>query len=179
MTGVSWHPGCPVALDDLRLLTLPHRTFDGGTATGVLVSHHEVADTLVTVFARLHEIGYPVRLMEPVDVYGGDDHASIEADNTSCFNGRPEEGSERWSQHALGWAVDLNPLENPYVYADGTTTHPRSEHYLDRSVRRHPAVLLDGDPAVAAFEDAGWHWGGRWEGPVKDHQHFSRHPLGS
>ncbi|WP_196761560.1 M15 family metallopeptidase, partial [Mycobacterium avium] len=36
-----------------------------------------------------------------------------------------------------------------------------------------PGLLHDGDPAVRAFADSGWRWGGQWTAPV-DYQHFER-----
>ena len=71
--------------------------------------------------------------MQLVDAYGGNDFRSIEADNTSAFNCRFVDGTTRWSNHAFGRAIDVNPLENPYVTASGTTSHPRSRKYVNRS----------------------------------------------
>ena len=170
MTGVSWHPGCPVPLRDLRLLTLRHRGFDGSVRTGRLVVHRDVARDLVGVFRRLYEARFPIRRMRLVDAYGGDDFRSIEADNTSAFNCRFVEGARRWSEHAYGRAIDVNPIENPYV-SDGRTAHRASLPYLDRS-RRRAGMAVEGGALVRAFDAIGWGWGGRWSSP-KDYQHFS------
>ena len=170
MTGVSWRPGCPVSLRDLRLLHVSHRGFDGRVRTGRLVVHRDVAREVVAVFRRLYEVGFRVRRMVPVDAYGGSDFRSIEADNTSAFNCRYVEGTRRWSEHAYGRALDLNPIENPYV-SGGRTSHRASVPYLDRS-RRRPGMAYEGGSAVRAFDAIGWGWGGRWTG-VKDYQHFS------
>ena len=102
--------------------------------------------------------------MRLVDDYGASDYASIEADNTSAFNCRRATGASRWSQHAYGRAIDVNPIENPYVYADGTTTHARSRPYLDRAERR-PGMAYRGGTLVRAFPRAGWGWGGTWRRP--------------
>jgi hypothetical protein len=109
--------------------------------------------------------------MQPVDRYGGDDFRSIEADNTSAFNCRPATGSSRWSEHAYGRAIDVDPIENPYVTAAGTTAHAASRTYLDRS-RHRPGMAYEGGVLVEAFAAAGWGWGGSWTG-IKDYQHFS------
>ena len=170
MTGVSWHPGCPVPLRDLRALSLSYRGFDGRAHTGRLVVHRDVARELVDVFRRLYEAGVPIRRMVPVDVYGGSDFRSIEADNTSAFNCRYVDGTRRWSEHAYGRAIDVNPIENPYV-SGGSTSHRASRPYLDRS-RRRPGMAYEGGALVRAFDTAGWGWGGRWSG-AKDYQHFS------
>ena len=93
MTGVSWQPGCPVSLADLRLLTLTYHGFDGGPHTGRLVVHRDAAAALVGVFRRLYAAGFPIRRMRPVDAYGDSDFRSIEADNSSAFNCRRVEGT--------------------------------------------------------------------------------------
>jgi hypothetical protein len=100
MTGVSWHRGCPVGLGDLRLITLTYRGFDGRAHTGRLVANRTAAAVLVAVFRRLYAVSFPIRRMEPVDRYGGDDFRSIEVDNTSSFNCRAATGSSHWSNHA-------------------------------------------------------------------------------
>ncbi|MEZ5099436.1 MAG: M15 family metallopeptidase [Thermoleophilia bacterium] len=168
---VSWREGCPVGLDDLRLLELTHWGFDGKARRGRLIVHEDVARDVVSVFRRLFQAGYPIRRMQLVDAYGGDDYRSIEADNTSAFNCRNATGSGNWSNHAYGYAIDLNPLENPYV-SGGRTSHPRSERYLDRR-RRLKGMIREGDVVTRAFDAIGWGWGGRWTGSVRDYQHFS------
>lgn len=171
MTGVSWRPGCPVHLRDLRLLRLAHWGFDGRRRSGRLVVHRDVARDLVAVFRRLYDARFAIRRMVPVDRYGASDFRSIEADNTSAFNCRFVEGTTRWSEHAYGRAIDVNPIENPYV-SGGRTSHRASVPYLDRS-RRRPGMAVEGGIVVRAFDAIGWGWGGRWSG-VKDYQHFSR-----
>jgi hypothetical protein len=171
MTGVSWHRGCPVPLAQLRLLTLSYRGFDGRVHTGHLVANADAAPALVATFRRLFAARFPIRRMEPVDAYAGNDFASIEADNTSAFNCRPVSGGSGWSQHAYGRAIDVNPIENPYVSASGTTEHRASRPYLDRA-RHRPGMAYPGGTLVTAFASSGWGWGGAWSG-AKDYQHFS------
>ena len=170
MTGVSWYSGCPVALRDLRVLRLSHWGFDGRVRTGRLVVHRDVARELVQVFRDLYAARFPIRRMVLVDAYGGSDFRSIEADNTSAFNCRYVEGTTRWSNHAYGTAIDVNPIENPYVSV-GRTSHRASRPYVDRS-RRRPGMAYEGGALVRAFDRIGWGWGGRWTS-VKDYQHFS------
>ncbi len=171
MTGVSWHPGCPVGLSDLRLITLTYRGFDGRDHTGRLIANRDAAAALAAAFRRLYAARFPIRRMEPVDRYGGDDYRSIEADNTSSFNCRNAAGSTRWSNHAYGRAIDVNPIENPYV-SGGSTSHPASRAYLDRA-RHLRGTAYEGGALVEAFRSVGWVWGGTWSGSVRDYQHFS------
>jgi hypothetical protein len=165
----SWRPGCPVPLADLRYLTVTHWTFDGSTATGELVVRADLADGLAGVFEQLFAVGYPIERMNLVDDFGADDDASMAANNTSAFNCRAVTGGTGWSEHSYGRALDLNPVQNPYVRGS-TVLPPAGAAYADRPEK--PGVLHDGDPVVAAFAAAGWSWGGRWTGTV-DYQHFS------
>jgi hypothetical protein len=171
MTGVSWRPGCPVPLSDLRLVRARHWGFVGRVRTGRLVVHRDVADEVLSVLRRLYAARFPIRRMVPVDAYGASDFRSIEADNTSAFNCRPVDGTSRWSEHAYGRAIDLNPIENPYVTASGTTAHRASTPYLQRAPYR-PGMAVEGGVVVRAFDAVGWGWGGRWSG-ARDYQHFS------
>jgi hypothetical protein len=172
MRGSSWRPGCPVQLRDLRVVAATHWGFDGRVRLGRVIVHRDAAAGIVAVLRRLYQERFPIRRMVPVDAYRGDDFRSIEADNTSAFNCRPVAGTSRWSQHSYGRAIDVNPIENPYVAADGTTAHPRSAAYLDRTAYR-PGMALAGGPLVRAFDAIGWGWGGRWSSS-KDYQHFSQ-----
>ena len=93
------------------------------------------------------------------------------ADNTSAFNCRPavSSGPRRWSVHAYGRAVDVNPVENPYLLG-GRVLPPAGARFLDRDAYRR-GMAVRGGGLVDAFAAAGWGWGGVWSSP--DYQHFS------
>jgi len=172
MSGVSWHRGCPVGFSGLRLLRVSHWGFDGEARRGRLVVHRDHAAAMLTVLRKLYELRYPIRQMRLVDAYGGDDRRSMAADNTSAFNCRTVAGSPGvWSEHAYGRAIDVNPIENPYVTDSGYVSPPQGASYTDRS-RRAEGLIHDGGAVVRAFAAAGWEWGGDWAWP-KDYQHFS------
>lgn len=165
----SWRPGCPVPIEDLRLLTLDHWGFDGGVHRGELVVHRDHSEAVLRVMRRLFEARFPIERMQLIDVYGGDDERSMAANNTSAFNCRAVSGRPGvWSQHSYGWAVDVNPVQNPYV-SGGRVSPPAGAAFADRSVR-HPGMVHGG--VVQAFASVGWGWGGNWTSP-KDYQHFS------
>ncbi|NUT40206.1 MAG: M15 family metallopeptidase, partial [Thermoactinospora sp.] len=109
----SWRPGCPVPLSGLRLITLTYWGFDDKAHTGELIVNKSVTDDIVTVFKQLYGWKWPIKRMELVDVFKGDDFDSIDANNTSAFNCRAATGSSNWSKHAYGLAIDINPRENP------------------------------------------------------------------
>ncbi|HLL69713.1 MAG TPA: M15 family metallopeptidase [Micromonosporaceae bacterium] len=169
----SWRAGCPVGPDQLRLLRLSYRGFDRQAHVGTLVVHESVAADVITVFGTLFREGFAIRQMVPVDAYGGSDSASMAADNTSGFNCRHAvaPGTPRWSAHAYGRAIDVNPVENPYLDR-GSVLPPAGAAYLDRS-RHRPGMATSGGVLVRAFAAVGWSWGGRWSA-APDYQHFSK-----
>jgi hypothetical protein len=171
VVGVSWRPGCPVGLDDLRYVRLSFIGFDGRSHRGELVVHRDAVAAVRGAFSSLYAERFPIRRMRLVDDYRGSDFASIEADNTSAFNCRRTTGASSWSQHAYGRAIDVNPIENPYVAADGSTAHRASRPFLNRA-RHRAGMAWAGGPLVQAFAGVGWSWGGAWSGPI-DYQHFS------
>jgi D-alanyl-D-alanine carboxypeptidase len=171
MSGVSWRPGCPVGLSDLRLLRVAHWGFDGRVHRGRLVVHRRHGRAMLGVMRRLYRLRFPIRRMRLVDAYGADDRRSMAADNTSAFNCRFVAGTTRWSEHAYGRAIDVNPVENPYVTDSGYVSPPAGARFARRS-RRARGLIHGNGPVVAAFAAAGWEWGGDWPWP-KDYQHFS------
>jgi hypothetical protein len=175
--GGFWHQGCPVALSGLRLLTVSHRGFDGQSHTGQLVVNRDAARPLAKVFRQLYRLHFPIRHMALADAYGpssarprdGDVSGSFEcrqAVPSPCTGGR---GTGTWSMHAFGRAVDLNPVENPYVGC-GQSRDPAARPYRDRS-RHRPGMVTR--RAIDAFGSIGWGWGGSWAGNTKDYMHFS------
>ena len=166
----SWEPGDPVSLDQLRLIVVGYWGFDGRPHTGSLVVSAAWATKLCTVFHTLYDARFPIRRMNLVDVYGADDDRSMAADNTSAYNGRLVAGTSVWSMHAYGLAIDINPVENPYVHG-GAVSPAAGEAF---AVRSHlpPGAIKPGDIVVRAFAAIGWKWGGDWRSD-KDYQHFS------
>jgi hypothetical protein len=170
MSGVSWHRGCPVGFGELRLLRVTHWGFDDEVHRGRLVVNRDSAGPMLRTMRELYRLRFPIRRMRLVDAYGADDHRSMAADNTSAFNCRFVSGTTLWSEHAYGHAIDVNPIENPYVTADGYVSPPAGAPYMDRSQQAKGLIHPKG-PVVAAFRGNGWDWLGRsWP---RDYQHFS------
>jgi hypothetical protein len=171
MTGVSWRRGCPVGLADLRLLRVRHWGFDRRIHRGRLVVHRDSARGMLRVMRRLFRLRFPIRQMRLVDAFGADDRRSMAADNTSAFNCRFVAGRPGvWSEHAFGRAIDVNPIENPYV-AGGYVSPPAGAPFARRG-RHRPGMIHRRGPVVAAFASIGWEWAGAWVGAM-DYQHFS------
>lgn len=179
MQGKSFNqaiPGC-AQRKDLRLLTLPYRDFSGVEKTGQMIVHASVAKDVRDVFVSLYtDNSFAIARMDLIDVFGGDDDASMAANNTSGYNCRKASGSKRLSSHALGLAIDVNPLVNPFVWKKGTA--PKGATAWDTPAERKAATgkqpgLITSDSAITlAFKAKGWTWGGTWTSS-KDYQHFS------
>jgi hypothetical protein len=163
----SYRAGCPVGPSELRTVAVSHWGFDGKPHTGRLVVARRVAPGLVSVFRTLWQAKFPIRRLQPVSAFRGSDDASMAADNTSGFNCRFVGGTSRWSLHAFGEAIDVNPVENPYVRGS-TVSPPAGRAFLDRS-RLRPGMAVRGGVLVRAFAAAGWKWGASFG----DYQHFS------
>ena len=169
--GASHRDGCPVPLSDLRLLRLRHWGFDGTTHIGEMVVHADVAGALVQAFGEVYGARFPVERIRLVDEYGADDDRSMAANNTSAYNCRTVAGTSTFSQHAYGRALDINPVQNPYVSSSGAVDPPAGAAYRDRADVR-PGMVVRGGPVLEAFSRIGWGWGGDFT-RSKDYQHFS------
>jgi hypothetical protein len=170
MTPSSWRPGCPAPLSSLRYVQVNYMGFDGGEHVGELVVHERDVTAVAIAFKLLWDARFPIERMRLVDDFGGSDAASMAANNTSAFNCRTVSGTSTWSQHAYGRAIDINPVQNPYV-AGSLVDPPAGAAYLERGAPR-PGMLIEGGAAVGAFDRIGWGWGGRWAS-AKDYQHVS------
>ena len=164
----SWRSGCPVSRSNLRYLRMTYYGFDGRAHRGEMVVHRTATPKIIRVFRRAFNARFPIYRMRLVDDYRGNDDASMAANNTSAFNCRRVSGGTAWSQHSYGRAVDINPVQNPYV-ARGVVEPPAGKAYVTRWPLRRGMVTWT---VRDAFADIGWYWGGKWRN-AKDYQHFS------
>ena len=171
MRGVSYPEDAEVKLSDLRYLRLSYVDFEGKDQVGEMICNKAIADDLVAIFRELYEARYPIRSIRLIDDFGGDDEASMAADNTSCFNYRKKTGMRELSKHARGLAVDINPFENPYVRPSRVRPAGASA-YADRSKDFAHKIDKD-DLCYRLFRAHGFYWGGTWRS-VKDYQHFEQ-----
>jgi hypothetical protein len=167
----TWTPACPVTLDELRYLTLTFYGFDGLAHTGELLVHRDVAEDVAGVFAALHAARFPLEEVRVIAAHELDLPPTGDGNVTSGFVCRPTVGGTRWSEHAYGRAIDVNPFHNPYVR--GELILPElAGAYVDRSDVR-PGMVIAGDAVTGAFAAIGWGWGGEWTGAATDPMHFS------
>jgi hypothetical protein len=175
LIGRNWTPGCPVPIEDLRLVRVSYWNFQGEVDAGPLVLNEMVAHDVLWVFRQLFRARFPIKEIDlaakdrprrPED-YWNRTPRSV----TASFNCRPATDSTSLSHHSYGWAIDINPLQNPYVRSDGSTLRHIARRYRDRSLRWE-GMIHDGDIVVRSFAAIGWEWGGHWH-TLKDYMHFS------
>lgn len=156
--------------DEIRnivtLVTVPYFSFGGTEEEGQLVVHKDLAPDIEALFAKLFEMQFPIQRMIPIVAYDWDDALSMAANNSSAFNYRVIAGTDRRSNHAYGRAVDINPVQNPYVGASGVVA-PEGAVY-DLAQKGTVTALI-----AEIFQSYGWKWGGDWT-DRKDWQHFEK-----
>lgn len=171
MQGKSMSDNATIGFDELRYLTVFHYDYEGNIKKGELVCNKAIANDLLFIFRALFSKAYPINSIRLVDDFDASDEASMQANNTSCFNYRTVARSKTLSKHAFGMAVDINPFENPYV--KGSFVQPSTAGvYVDRN-KDFPHKIDEEDFCKEVFESFGFRWGGHWRS-VKDYQHFEK-----
>lgn len=177
--GISYKKDCRVPYSELRYVRVTHMGFDGKPHSGELIVNQAIAEDIVEIFRELYRLKYPIERMELVDEYAADDNLSMAANNSSAFNYRVIEGTDRISLHGYGLAVDINPLYNPFLHrVDGkmVITPVNGAHYADRTLDC-PYFIHAQDSCYQAFVKRGFTWGGEWK-DRPDYQHFQKVPQG-
>ncbi len=163
----------PVVLDTL---TVSYVDFKGKAQQGKIICNKTISQDLRDIFSALYRAKYPIERIRPISDYDNDDERSMRANNTSCYCYRPIKGSKKLSKHALGLAVDINPLYNPYVKRkkDGTLlVQPATGRpYVDRK-KSFQYKITKSDLCYQLFIQHGFQWGGSWRS-LKDYQHFEK-----
>ena len=168
----SWRKDCPVPIPRLWLVQVTHLGYDGKAHQGRMIVNKSIAWEVVDIFRDIYKAGFPVQKMELIDEYKGDDLASMADNNSSAFNCRMVTGMKTaHSKHTGGFAIDINPLVNPYVKGD-TVLPEQGAGYADRT-KKKKGMIFQGDAAYRAFTRRGWIWGGSWN-DLKDYQHFEK-----
>lgn len=176
INGISYRDNPDISLSRLRYITLTHYGIDGKVHTGELIVNEAIADDVIYIFGKLYEAKYPIEKMRLVDDYNGDDVKSMADNNSSAFNYRVIANTDTLSRHALGMAIDVNPLYNPYItfLPDGSEScsPPQGLPYCDRTTD-FTMKIDEKDLCFELFTQRGFSWGGHWT-HAKDYQHFEK-----
>lgn len=169
-----WTPECPVALEDLKLLQLKYYDFNNEIKNGQMVVNAKIANLVLSIFQELFDLNFPIERIKPIDAYQGSDELSMADNNSSCFNFRKIAGTDRLSNHSYGLAIDINPVQNPYIRInkESAIIEPTAGlEFLNRHNLR-PGML---ETVVPIFIKHGFIWGGKWDNPI-DYHHFEYRP---
>jgi len=171
ITGLTFRDYAPFTTDFLTYLTVTHVDFDGNDQIGHLIVADEIGDEVLEIFQEIYESRFPIHSIRLIDYFDAIDYYSLAANNSSAFNFRYIANTNVISRHGFGMAIDINPIQNPYVRGDNVLPDA-GRAYLDRSYVR-PGMIIPGDAVYEAFISRGWTWGGNWTLP-RDYHHFER-----
>ena len=170
-----------ISREQLRYLKVLHYNFNHEVQAGEIIVNANIAEDVRNIFRELFEQEYEIASMSLIENFWTGDGASsdknsIENNNTSAFNYRTIAGTDQLSNHALGYAIDVNPLQNPYVAynADGSfrEVYRDMERYIDRA-NGEAHMIGHEDVCYQIFTKYGFTWGGDWTDPI-DYQHFEK-----
>jgi len=168
-----WSIDCPVPLSRLKKINVDYIDFEGNRKSGELLVFDVLAESVCEIFKSIYEIGFPIEKINPMQNYYGSDDKSMDDNNSSAFNGRRIMNSEKWSSHAYGMAIDINPIQNPYLVANFKSGIIKvlpleGMNYINR-INSHPAMV---EKVVNLFLENGFKiWGGTWNDRI-DYHHF-------
>ena len=171
MMNSSFHNRGHITREDLRLLLVGHYNFDNKAQQGEIIVHEKVAEEILEIFQELYDHKYPINKISLAHHYNGSDDLSMADNNTHSFNDRLITGGKSLSHHAYGLAIDINPVQNPYVY-NQIILPPMGKEFLERD-EQITGIIIKEDLCYQAFISRGWQWGGDWTKPV-DYQHFEK-----
>lgn len=161
-----WNESCPIKIEDLVLLKVPYYDFNGQIKIGNLIVLSHISERVSNIFNELFQVKFPIYSIDTIDKYRGDDEKSMEANNTYGFCCRKGVSSDRLSSHSFGIAIDINPLQNPYISSNEKVYPELGHEFLDRNNIR-PGMVNN---IVSIFQKHGFEWGGNWKNP--DYHHF-------
>ena len=161
-------------MEKQELVDVKYYSFDGKVHQGQILVDQRLAEDVRAIFEVILKEKFPIQSVEPLawPRFNWTDSASMTANNSSGFNYRSAGqdalvAGQPLSRHAAGFAIDLNPVQNPFILSSGKTLPEGATHDLAKA-----GTLTSGHPVVQAFESRGWQWGGTWRSP--DYQHFQK-----
>ena len=175
-----WNEKCPVGLERLRVIHFSYYDFNNQRHDdGTMIVLDAVAEHAVNIFKELYTLKFPIAKACTIDKYNGDDEASMADNNSTCFQFREITGGGLLSIHGYGLAIDINPMQNPFItwQEPEVATHSSVKvmpgagvEHLNRTNIRVGMVETPG--IIAIFKKHGFKiWGGEWNKPIDLH-HF-------
>lgn len=155
-------------LDSLNLLNVEYYSFDKKLHRGQILVHNLIKDDVIAFFELAKKTKFPIKKVIPIVKYNWDDVKSMEDNNSSAFNFRKVEGSDKLSNHAYGLAIDINPFQNPVIYSNGRIV-PSGAEYNEKV----EGTFTNENELVKFMINKKFRWGGNWTS-MKDYHHFDR-----
>lgn len=152
------------------LIHVDYYSFDGKIHKGQLICHRLVQEELKAVFKDLLRLKFPIQSVIPISEFDFDDQKSMRANNTTCFDFRVKVMGNGWSKHAQGLALDINPMQNPYIHPRKIEPFPNQSEMTTGRIRKEDEM---GKKVIDIFKNYGWKWGGNWRSS-KDYMHFEK-----
>lgn len=171
ITNSSFHENAHFDISHLAYLTVTHIDFYGKSRIGHIIVANSIAEEVLDIFREIYQAQFPIERIRLIDYYGADDYYSMADNNSVGFNFRYISGTTTLSRHAWGMAIDINPVQNPFIRGDILWPVSGAD-YMDRTNVREGMILVD-DAVYNAFTSRGWIWGGHWTLPI-DYHHFER-----
>ncbi len=171
-TVLSEHPEAREIFERQELISVKYINKDGNFCEGQILADRELSNDVKDLFNFLIEQRFALDSITPIQnsKYNSTDEISMQDNNTSAFNFRYIDGTVRLSLHAFGFALDINPQDNP-IQKDGVTLAPEG---AQRNIE-DSQVFTEDHPVVKWLIERGWEWGGNWEN-YQDYHHFQK-PL--
>jgi hypothetical protein len=154
-------------LNQLKLLDVEYFSFDNKLHRGQILINKKVTKDIKDIFQFIKTSKFPVEKIIPIVKYNWSDETSMLDNNTSAFNYRLVDGNKVLSLHAYGLAIDINPIQNPFI-KNGIRT-PATAKYDEKAV----GTITRNSDLVKEFKKRGWMWGGLWLSG-RDYQHFEK-----
>ncbi len=172
INGISYQEDSPVGMEDLYYVQVLYWGFDDKEHIGELIVHKEIAKEVTEIFEELYNVKFPIEKIKLIDEYNARDELSMKDNNTSAYCFRPITGQkEKFSKHSYGIAIDINPIQNPYIKKENILPE-EGKKYTDRKNIQKGMIVKD-NACYKAFKSRGWIWGGEWKS-LKDYQHFEK-----
>ncbi|HEV2613903.1 MAG TPA: M15 family metallopeptidase [Gammaproteobacteria bacterium] len=161
---------CPLSPHDLVHVQVPYWGFDHKSHTGILVVNKNIEPQVKQIFEKIYQIKFPIEKIKPLEDYNNNEEKAMEDNDTFGYHCKKmTSNSNRFSKHAYGLAIDINPVLNPYI--SHTKFLPvNGKIYADRTLNK-PGMITKDSPIYTIFSDENWKWGGNWKA-FKDYHHF-------
>ncbi|KKP23881.1 MAG: hypothetical protein SZ59_C0003G0105 [candidate division TM6 bacterium GW2011_GWF2_28_16] len=190
ITGKSFKPDFPIKIEDLAVVYVLHWGFDNKIHAGIIIVNKNIAQEVCDIFQELFDAHFRIEKINLIDNYNADDDLSMADNNSSALCCREITGKPgTYSKHTFGLAIDINPVQNPYVKGylvlpENSKNNLNNINYTDREkVKNLMGVITQDSVCYKIFAKYGWTWGGNWEKtyfdgkenkPYFDYQHFEK-----